>query len=132
MIAPTPARAQRMERSVFHVWRLAPDAAKAAREGVPGNDLASIERAIAIPENHGATIFVRETATIDGGVTLHVYRIRKGAKPIRYDGARAIYPNTADKLFSLPVNAFDPVTPWRWSPGADVLGGAANLLEQRA
>lgn len=110
-----------LEHSTFVVWRLL-DNGKAQREVVQGVTLALIEREIATASAFGKTIFVRETETLSGAQTLHVYRIRKG-KPTGWDrDARRVYSYTADKLFAMEISAFEPVEPWRCVAGADRLG----------
>lgn len=69
--------------------------------------------------------------------TLHFHAIKREAKrqyrrdPITGEAgwSQRLYPVL---LFTVPVHAFDPVEPWRWEPGADVVGVDRTLIEGRA
>lgn len=126
-------RAERLSRltaATFTVWRLL-GSGKAQAHPVAATTLLEIEREIATEAAFGATFMVRETATLSGRATLHTYRIRREKWTGRYADGRKVYPHSADKLFALEVSAFEPVEPWRWTPGADVLGVDAGLIEGR-
>lgn len=104
----------------FTCWRLTTGAAQP--HPVTSTALIEIEREIAAEAHHGETFLVREDDPIREQLILHVYRVRKGKWAGRFDGARKTYPYVADRLFSVPVKAFEPVEPWKWAPGCDVLG----------
>jgi hypothetical protein len=115
----------RMAASTFTVWRVLPNG-KAQPHPVKAETLAGIEREIASEAYYGATMLVRETATISGQSVLHSYRIRRGKATWGSD-ARKIYPHVADKLFSVDA-VFEPVEPWRCVAGADRVG-LTNIIE---
>lgn len=120
-LAQIPAR--RLDRSTFEAWRH-PDGSKlACAHTLVAVSLPAIEREIAIAPHFGATILILETDAITDAKLLHAYRIRRGKWIGRVDerGCKT-YPHSADLLFRMPVNAFDPVQPWGWSPGCDVVG----------
>ncbi len=66
--------------------------------------------------------------------TLRLYAIKREAKAIyvrnpqtgETERVQRLYPAL---LLELAVNAFDPVEPWRWSLGADVVGIDPQLVE---
>jgi hypothetical protein len=130
-----PANLRPMARSTFTVWRLSSDVKHAVAHSLTVATLPQIEREIAVTASHGATVFVLEQDAITGAQLLHAYRIRRGKWAGRYDAdtGTKTYPCSADKLFALPVAAFEPVEPWRWSPGCDVVGvHIDDLIEGRA
>lgn len=125
-------RAIRMGPS-FTAWRIL-DNGEACPERLFAATLPEIERELANEGTHQHRYVVRETDPINGKATLHFYTIRKGAWKGHYshNRARKVYPYTADRLLSMKVNAFDPVEPWRWTPGCDVVGIDRDLVEQRS
>lgn len=71
--------------------------------------------------------------TIDGKHILHVYYVKQ-TKPVwmkKPDMAHAVQvrPLAVEHRFSQEVAAYEPVAPWRWSPGADVVGLDRNVVE---
>jgi hypothetical protein len=117
----------RLIASTFDCWLVLPNG-KAMSHHIQGDTLAEIERSMAKAAYHGETILVRETETLSGKTTLHTYRVRKG-KPIAWDAdARRVYFYTAEKLVSVEVSAFQPVAPFRHTPGCDVIG-FGNVIE---
>jgi len=124
-------RPQRIPVSLFDVWRVL-ESGKAQPQDVTGETLADIERRLATEANHGATFMVLETKSLSDIATLHSYRIRKG-KAIGWDReAKRTYAYAADRLFSVEVSAFEPVQPWRYVPGCDVLGASGVIEGRRA
>jgi hypothetical protein len=125
------AGAQQLPASTLQAWCLDAHGKHALPHEVATCSLAELERQVAHATYFGATFFVVETGTISRKSVLHVYRIRRGSKAIGYDPVTGNkrYAHTADKLFALPVDAFEPTQPWRWSPGADVVGGDPNVID---
>ena len=109
----------------FTCWRLI-NAAQPHPVGAA--KLLEIEREIATEAHHGETFLIREDDVIRERSTLHVYRIRKGKWAGRFEGSRKAFPYVADRLVSVQVKAFEPVEPWKWAPGCDVLG-RSNVIE---
>ena len=119
---------RRMAHASFQCWRVTTGLSHP--HPVIGDTLLEVERGLAAEVNHGETFLVAETLTISGKTTLHTIRIRRG-KPIAWDAnAKRVYAYSADRLVSVAVNAFDPVLPWRHTPGCDVLG-ASKVIEAR-
>lgn len=83
--------------------------------------------------HHKDTLVILESDQARRKQTQHAYRIvRKAAKWVRDPVTgleQRITPLDATPLFSMAVAVFEPVTPWRWSPGADVVGVDRTLLE---
>lgn len=121
-------RPVRMAASIFTVWRVL-DSGKAQPHHVGPNDsLAEIVRLFSGEVFHGHTFLVRETETISRRATLHTFRVRRGKWAGRMADGRKVYPYTADRLFSVEVEAFAPVEPWRCVPGADRVG-MSNVIQ---
>lgn len=124
-------RPTRMRHSTFTLWE-AMSGGKANPIGTDAETLELVERLIAREHFHGKTILALQHDALTDRRTLHTYRVRKG-KAIGWDrDAKRTYAYTADKLFSVEVSAFEPVTPWRWTPGCDVRGVNENLIEVRS
>lgn len=67
----------------------------------------------------------------DGGKqTLRVYQIKQGKAEYRYVGGSSVRmaPLKADLVTELQVEAFAPVEPWQWSPGADCVGAGQGVV----
>jgi hypothetical protein len=119
---------RRMANASFQCWRVINGLSYSC--ALRGETLLDVERELATESNHGGTFLVAETLTISGRTTLHTIRVRRG-KPIAWDAnAKRIYAYSADRLLSVAVNAFEPVLPWRHTPGCDVLG-RSNVIEAR-
>ncbi len=117
----------------YSVWVQTDDGKLAYREKIAVGSLGQIEHAIANPGYFGRRVFVREHDSVNEVLQLHVYQVRKGKWLGCYDERHIkIYAYTADRLFSLPIEAFEPVEPWRYEPGCDVVGASAVLLEGSA
>lgn len=123
-------RPTRMRHSTFTLWE-AMSGGKANPIGTDAETLELVERLIAREHFHGKTILALQHDALTDCRTLHTYRIRKG-KAIGWDrDARRTYAYTADRLFSVEVEAFAPVEPWRCLPGADRVG-TSNVIEVRS
>ena len=125
-IRESATNVRRMCHGTYQVWRV--NAGPAQPRKVTGETMLDVERELATDVNHGDTFLIAETLEVSGKTTLHAVRIRRG-KAIGWDAnSRRVYAYTADRLLSVAINAFDPVLPWRWTPGADVIG-ASNFIE---
>jgi hypothetical protein len=124
MNAPTNIRPRQLAQYEYTCWRLI---GPAQPHPVQARTLQEVEAALATEANHGSTFLVLETDVIRETASLHVYRVRRGKWAGRYDGARKAYPHSADHLFSVPVKAFEPVEPWRYVPGCDVVGRSSVI-----
>ena len=80
---------------------------------------------------HGDTLFIRQTHALSGKLTLHCWRIRQGKRVYRGALEGFVAPLKPDPLFSMMVDAFAPTEPWRWKPGADVVGMDRNTITTR-
>lgn len=117
-------------RFAYSIWLKGDDHRLAHREQISAASLAQIEERLCHPFYQRATIFVLENDSVNEVLTLHTYRVRKGQWLGRYDEQhRKAYPYKADRLFSLPVETFEPVEPWRYEPGCDVVGAGATIIE---
>lgn len=109
----------------FEAWRLR-DTETATSIGISATTLAD---ALSHAQNscgHGDTLLILQTHARTERQTLHAFRIRQGARELRRIGddpvPQWIRPLKPDAMFSMAVDAFTPVAPFRWSPGADVIG----------
>jgi hypothetical protein len=119
---------RRMAHATFRCWEVVNGLSHPL--AVPGETLADVERALCADAFHGRTFLIEETLAVSGKATLHTVRIRRG-KAIGWDAnAKRTYAYSADRLCSVAVKAFEPTLPWRWSPGADVLG-RSNVIDAR-
>ncbi|OYZ07673.1 MAG: hypothetical protein B7Y36_19015, partial [Novosphingobium sp. 28-62-57] len=60
----------------------------------------------------------------EGKQIVRVYQIKQGKPEYRYVGGNAVRmaPMRAELVTEMQVEAYAPVEPWQWSPGADVVG----------
>lgn len=128
VLSAARAQVRRMAQASFQCWRVLNGLSHP--HDVAAETLADVERALATEANHGDTFLIAETLAVSGKTTLHTVRIRRG-KVTGWDAnAKRTYAYSADRLCSVAVKAFEPTLPWRWSPGADVLG-RSNIIEGR-
>ena len=125
----------RFTRRTFEAWRVL-SAGNSQVEYIPEGTIGAeaIAQALACEGSFGSTLLIRETDSVAGTAKLHAFKVRRGSWRGRYaEGLnRKIYPYNADPLFSVEVKAFDPVTPWRWTPGCDAVGRDPNIIEGAA
>jgi hypothetical protein len=126
-----------MTRTVtFRAWSIGESNSIAyPREiGEPATLAEAVRRAM--PAQHKARFMVLVENAVTRTGTLHIYAVKQSSKTVRIpheDGTwRVGKPLLPEALVSLEVRAFDPVEPWRWSPGADVVGVDRTLVEGRA
>jgi hypothetical protein len=85
--------------------------------------------------SHKDTLAISEHEALAETTTVHFYSVKRKSKPryvvVEHVG-RNVHDLYAEPLFSLAVNAFDPIEPWRWTPEADVVGGPRNVVDGRA
>ncbi len=120
-------RPTRLAASTFKVWRVTSGLAQP--HPVHGETLADVERELAIEACRGDTFNILETPAIEGTAQLHTCIIRRGSQATWADG-RKVYSYKADRICSVAVASFEPVQPWRWTPGCDVVG-RSNVIEAR-
>lgn len=128
-----PERAFRMS-DTFDIWRLRIGDAYAVRLDIDASTLAEAKANASACCSHKDVLFIRETLrAARTGVALHAYVVRQGKREYRVNHETGVpgyvAPLKLDHLFSLPVNAFDPLQPWTWTPGADVVGIDRTLIE---
>ena len=108
----------------FTGWRLGEEGRFALEIKLPFATLAEVEQYFGQEAFFGCTFFVVEHDAVTDTKMLHVYRVRKGKWAGHFsDAYTKVYPHTADKLFAMPVNAFDPAQPWLWSPSDPIGNG---------
>jgi hypothetical protein len=118
-------------RRTFEAWQIGESGYVQSRPVFDHESADAIAASYACEGSFGETLAVRETDSIAGTATLHFYRVRRGKWLGRYsrDGERKEYPFYADPLFKLNVKAFDPVEPWRYTRGCDVVGRDPNVID---
>lgn len=74
---------------------------------------------------HKEQVWVRERMA-NGKTFLHVFAVREKAATYRYCQETKqpvrFKPRFLDLVSSVEITEFSPVTPWEWTPGADVVG----------
>jgi hypothetical protein len=112
-------RPTRMNAVSFKAWRVREQLSVPVEIGEAANLADALSSACA-GAGHKDTLFI----LADNGRTtmLHAYAIRQGKREYRGAVLGYVTPLKPDPLFSIPVHAFDPVEPWRWEPGCDVVG----------
>ncbi len=117
-------------RSSFRAWLLSPGDKLAHSHEVFHSTLPEIEGYFSAVPYFGAMLFILEHDAVKDARTLHAYRIRRGkwAGGRDYSGCK-YFPHKADKLFSLPVDGFDPTEPWSFTRGRDVVGAGDGVIE---
>lgn len=139
MNAIQPAFAHRLEAigDTFAAWRIADgnDSAAYPLECV-ATTLAEAVDSAAPSCCHKDTLLILATEGRSGRKTLHAFRIKQGKRTYRTDPltrvAGFVAPLYAEKQFTLPVEDFAPVEPFRWTPGCDVVGVDRSVVEARS
>jgi len=82
---------------------------------------------------HKDVFDVLASDAVSGTGALHTYRVKQSSKYQRVpheDGTtRTIKPLEPEHLVTRDVKVFTPVEPWRWTPGADVVGVDRQIVE---
>lgn len=126
-IAPQP-------RLSFQAWKVAGNTGVSYPLDMTGvTTVADAIRRALIQCSHKDVFEVLASDAVTGGAALHTYRVKQSSKYQRVpheDGTtRTIKPLEADHVITRDVHAFVPVEPWKWSPGADVVGIDCKILE---
>lgn len=122
----------------FKAWRTTKDTQHNEAHPLPvdADTLADAVEQAAPSCHHKDTLLVLATDAATRKSTLHSYAIvRKAAKYVRNPVTGLtdrISPLEPSLLFSVAVSEFAPVEPWRWSPGADVVGVDRSLITQNS
>lgn len=138
--AEQDARPAATER--YTAWRISPDSPRAECQPCNMGNPATLREAIndaltGAAFQHKDTLALLITDTVSGKQIVHFYAIRQDTKaPYIFDKekgravkAKRYYP---DPIFSMAVSEFSPVEPWRWTPGADVVGHDRNMIEGKS
>lgn len=119
--------------STFTAFRML-DNRKAQRIEIDAADLASAVNAAAGACCHKDHFVVVEADARTGTTTAHFHVVKRKAQGrwvVRDHIQSKVHDLYAEHLFSVDVTAFAPVEPWRWSPGADVVG-FGDMIPARA
>lgn len=128
MTAPALTRPQPFGAMTFKAWRQRDELAVPLDIGQPA-DLREAIAAACASCGHKDTLFLLcEDRQIK---LLRAYAIQQGKREYRGPALGYVAPLKPAELFCLPVREFDPVEPWRWSPGCDVVGIDRNTVEAR-
>jgi hypothetical protein len=124
-LADVQRNARPFTRTTFKAWRTS-RAGVAYPIDATGDCRDNFTQAAAVHCQHHDTLLILECDAIPGERRLHIYTIKRESKPTwqpAEDGTvRAVHRHYAAHVTTFPVSAFEPVEPWRWSPGADVVG----------
>lgn len=128
---PETVGAFRLARKAFDAWRILASG-EVQVQPAAGQDVESVAANFAHPAYFGNTILIRETCGLSGEAMLHAYRIRRGHwLGLHDENLKRIYPHKTDKLFAVKISAFEPVEPWRYTRGCDVIGNRNDPIESR-
>ena len=123
MSALAPIRPQPMQTVSYQAWRLRDETAVPLELGEV-NDVQDALAAACASCGHKDTLFL---LCDDGRAKLlRAYVIQQGKREHRRDPVtgipRWVHELKPATLFAMAVSAFDPVEPWRWTPGCDPVG----------
>lgn len=84
--------------------------------------------------NHKDFLAVLHGHSGKGKKALHLYAIKQQSRPNYRKNPQtglteSFRPLYADPLFSMTVNDFNPVEPFKWTPGCDAVGIDRTLIE---
>lgn len=108
----------------YRAWRIG-TAGKCQPVDLGDADGADAVIARAMPMTRGDTFIVETTDVRSGARNVTIYCVRQRSGAVGYDPltGRNLYKLYADPIAAFDVTAFEPVEPWRWTPGCDVVGG---------
>ena len=124
----------------FRAWRIVPGNPEAIR--LDTLDADTLDDAIAnvltgkLAVNHKDFLAIEEADAVKGTRLVHIHAIKRQSQPqYRRDPqtgrAAAFHRHYPQHLFTMQASAFEPVEPWRWEPGCDVVGHDFSLIEAR-
>jgi hypothetical protein len=111
--------------TTFRAWRIAGTRNEAIPLPMSAADLPAAVAATVTSCQHKEAFVVVEHDAVQDRSTAHFYAVKRKsqARYVLVDHVtQRVHDLYAEPLFSLAVNAFDPVEPWSWSLGADVVG----------
>ena len=117
---------------LFEAWRVG-EAMSPRLDTLDATTLAEARDHAASSCSHKDHFLVKQTDRATGRATLHLFYVKQKAATWLRDPAtgipKQVRPLEAEHRFSVPVEAFAPVEPWRWSPGCDVVGIDRSMVE---
>ncbi|QCI93358.1 hypothetical protein [Novosphingobium sp. EMRT-2] len=120
-------RARPLVRHTYRAWHIMDSTECAAIDVADATTLA--EALGKVPLFHKRHFVIHETDTITGKTVAHFYQVKETKKWLKCPDTgvtRNVGVPYSVKLFAMAMDAFDPVEPWSWSPGADVVGADRN------
>lgn len=119
----------------FRAWRIFENGENHPL-AINASDLAEAVMQAAPECPHKGKFVVCHVDALKGRTTLHFYTIRQKQAIWRHNPqtrqAERFTPRTAEHLLSQGVKSFDPVEPFRWSPGCNVVGVDSSIVEGRS
>lgn len=137
-LAPAPAPglyADALPADDFAAWRILGNGKADPIEIAAGTLAEALDQA-KINCIHKQVLVIRHTDYRTRKITAHFYRIKRSTRNVTYrpalDGGPPVREGLleAEPVTSMEVTAFSPVEPFRWSPGADVVGVDRSLVSQ--
>lgn len=136
MVEVSAMKAQSME-DTFEAWRISPDSPRGEVCALDVSAATSLADAVDIAAPlcfHKDSFVVQVIDGVTGKRMLHFYAVKRRSNPIRQWNKERLchenmHPHYAVAMFSMAVSAFEPVEPWRWSPGTDVVGLDGTAIE---
>jgi hypothetical protein len=113
-------------RSTYSAWRVMVTGRSLPLDIAAAASLAEAINLAATFCHHKEVFHVLHLDPVTGAGCLHIYRIKQSSKLKRVphsDGTwRVIKPLEPEYVIKMAVETFAPAEPWRWTPGADVVG----------
>lgn len=122
--ATKPAFAHLLPAETYCAWRVLANGTSQPVE-ITATSLAEAIQSAALHCQHKDYFTVLQTTASGKNIEHVCYVKQQAARWVRKPGfahAVQVRPLSADVLFSRAVAAVEPVEPWRWTPGADVVG----------
>ena len=125
--APADSRAVALGPS-FAAWRVLSDGKAQAIEVVATTLAEAVDQA-KVQCAHKDVFVIRVTDALTAETKAHFFAVKRksqGRWVVRDHVPTKVHDQYAEPLFALAVSAFQPVEPWRWTPGCDVGGYARH------
>lgn len=120
-----PAYAHLLPAETFRAWRVLDNGCSQPIE-TSATTLADAAQQAAQACRHKDYFTVLQTV-VSGARIEHVYYVKQQAArwiadPDNFGAPKRVQPLKAERLFCRELREIEPVEPWRWTPGADVVG----------
>ena len=122
-------------RHTFAVWRIL-ESGQHYPLHISATTLGDIVAEAADQCGHKQQFLIRQTDSVTGAIVLRIHQIKQGKEVwLNVPGvAHAIksYRKNPALICTMLVESFEPAEPWKWTPGADVVGVDRTIVEARS